>query len=130
MALTRRALAAAALLSAFLGLWEFPPQSFGQNARPSGAQATPITTAEKRQIEKLGLKITPDAKITHRAQVVLHAVIGKDGKLDLEFVSGNPRFVPEAVKSVRSWRYKPYFLDGKPVEVETTMHVNIDLSGG
>jgi periplasmic protein TonB len=31
---------------------------------------------------------------------------------------------------VRTWRYKPYQLNGEPVEVETTVNVVFNLGGG
>jgi protein TonB len=34
-----------------------------------------------------------------------------------------------AVDAVRSWRYRPYLLNGDPVEVETTVNVVFTLGG-
>ena len=34
-----------------------------------------------------------------------------------------------AVEAVKQWRYKPYFLNGEPVEVETVVTVNFTLAG-
>jgi protein TonB len=39
------------------------------------------------------------------------------------------RLIPAAVDAVRQWRYRPYVLNGKPVEVETQVTVNFVLSG-
>ena len=63
--------------------------------------------------------------------VVLHAVISKEGDIvDLTAVSGDPLLVKSAVKAVKQWKYKPYFFQGKPVEVDTEIQVNFTLSGG
>jgi protein TonB len=63
--------------------------------------------------------------------VVLQAVIGKDGSIqNLKVVSGHPMLAPAALEAVKQWRYKPYFLNGEPVEVDTTINVNFTLSGG
>jgi protein TonB len=35
-----------------------------------------------------------------------------------------------AIDAVRQWRYKPYVLNGEPVEVDTTINVNFELQGG
>ena len=35
-----------------------------------------------------------------------------------------------ALKAVKQWRYKPYYLNGEPVDVETTINVNFTLSNG
>jgi protein TonB len=61
--------------------------------------------------------------------VVLHAVIGKDGKIkDIVPTSGPKLLIPAAVEAVRQWVYKPYILLGQPVEVETQVTVNFNLS--
>ena len=63
--------------------------------------------------------------------VVLHAVIGKDGSIEnLTLVSGHPMLAPAAIDAVRQWKYKPYLLNGEPVEVDTEVLVNFTLSGG
>ncbi len=63
--------------------------------------------------------------------VVLQAVIGKDGTIqNLRAVSGHPMLTPAAIDAVRQWRYKPYFLNGEPVEVDTQITVNFTLAGG
>ncbi len=62
--------------------------------------------------------------------VVLQAVISKDGTIQgLHVVSGHPMLAPAAVDAVKQWRYKPYFLNGEPVEVETQITVNFTLAG-
>jgi len=63
--------------------------------------------------------------------VVLRALISKEGDIvDLTVVSGDPLLVKAAVKAVKQWKYKPYLLEGKPVEVDTEIRVNFALSGG
>ena len=65
-----------------------------------------------------------------QGQVVLQALIAKDGTIqNLHVVSGHPMLAPAAVDAVKQWRYKPYFLNGDPVEVETQITVNFTLSG-
>jgi protein TonB len=34
------------------------------------------------------------------------------------------------LEAVKQWRYRPYILNGEPVEVDTTITVNFTLSGG
>jgi len=63
--------------------------------------------------------------------VVLQATIGKDGAIEsLTLVSGHPMLAPAAIDAVKQWQYKPYFLNGDPVEVKTTINVNFTLAGG
>jgi protein TonB len=38
--------------------------------------------------------------------------------------------VQAAMEAVKQWRYKPYYLNGEPVEVETQVNVNFTLLGG
>jgi len=61
--------------------------------------------------------------------VVLHAIISRDGRIAaLEVVSGSPWFDQAALEAVRQWRYRPTYLGGEPVEVETTITVIFRLS--
>jgi periplasmic protein TonB len=66
-----------------------------------------------------------------QGQVVLRAVISKDGSIEnLTLVSGHPMLAPAAIDAVKQWKYKPYLLNGEPVEVDTEVLVNFTLSGG
>jgi protein TonB len=63
--------------------------------------------------------------------VVLRAVISKDGSIEnLSLVSGHPMLAPAAIEAVKQWKYKPYLLNGEPVEVDTEIQVNFTLAGG
>lgn len=62
--------------------------------------------------------------------VVLHAIISKTGTIEnLQVVSGHPMLTQSAMEAVRQWKYKPYYLNGEPVEVDTTITVNFTLGG-
>jgi len=62
--------------------------------------------------------------------VVLQAVIDKDGTVrDLHLVSGHPMLAPAAIEAVKQWRYRPYLLNGEPVEVDTQVNVNFVIGG-
>jgi protein TonB len=63
--------------------------------------------------------------------VLLRAVIDREGTIqDLQVISGHPLLVQAAINAVRQWRYRPYYLNDQPVEVETQVTVNFSLSGG
>jgi periplasmic protein TonB len=63
--------------------------------------------------------------------VVIRAVISRSGTIEnLQTLSGHPMLVAAALDAVRQWRYRPYILNGDPVEVETQVTVNFSLSGG
>jgi len=66
-----------------------------------------------------------------QGKVVLRAMISREGSIEnLQVLSGHPMLVRAAVDAVRQWRYRPYLLNGEPVEVETEVTVNFVLSGG
>jgi protein TonB len=81
-------------------------------------------------------KVTPNYPPLARqariqGSVNLEAVISTDGTIEnLKVTSGHPMLVPAAIDAVKQWRYKPYLLNGSPVEVQTTIQVNFTLAGG
>src|SRR5690349_20344405 len=63
--------------------------------------------------------------------VLLQAEISKEGTIEnLRLISGHPMLAPAAIEAVKQWKYKPYILNGEPVEVETQITVNFTLAGG
>lgn len=61
--------------------------------------------------------------------VILQAQISKDGNIEnLQLVSGHPMLAPAAIEAVKDWKYNPYVIDGKPVDVQTQVQVNFTLS--
>ncbi len=66
-----------------------------------------------------------------QGSVVLQAIISKSGSIEnLRVVSGHPMLTQSALETVKQWRYRPYLLNGEPVEVETQITVNFNLAGG
>jgi protein TonB len=77
--------------------------------------------------------IYPPLARTARIQGAVHlrAVISRTGAIEnLQAIDGHPMLVGAALDAVRQWRYRPYILNGDPVEVETQVTVNFSLSGG
>jgi len=67
-------------------------------------------------------KYAQDAHIT--GTVVLKATITKQGTIEgIQVLSGPKILAPSAVEAVRTWKYRPYLLDGQPVSVETDIKV-------
>lgn len=62
--------------------------------------------------------------------VVLAVVIGKDGNIQSLKVldSPSPILSQAAMDAVKQWKYRPYVLNGTPVEVDTQITVNFTLS--
>ena len=63
-------------------------------------------------------------QIRRSGRVELRAVIATDGTIQsLRVVSGDPGFYQSALDAVSQWRYRPTFLNGQPVEVDTFITV-------
>jgi periplasmic protein TonB len=71
----------------------------------------------------------PIARATHtEGTVILQAAISTSGTIEnLRVVSGPIMLQQAALAAVQQWRYKPYLLNGQPVEVETTINVVFKL---
>ena len=69
------------------------------------------------------------AKLAHReGRVELRAIIATDGSINsLEVLSGDPLFIQASCDAVLQWRYRPLFLGGQPVEIETRITVIFTL---
>jgi TonB family protein len=61
--------------------------------------------------------------------VVLRAIIGKDGRIHrLKILSSpDPQLSIASLVAVQQWEFKPYLLNGEPVEVDTQIIVNFRL---
>jgi len=78
------------------------------------------------RIEPVYPKIALSARIT--GVVVLHAIINQQGTIhELQVVSGHPVLIPAAVAAVRQWTYRPFLLNGEPVEIETYITVTFRI---
>jgi protein TonB len=64
-----------------------------------------------------------------QGSVVLNAIVGKDGSIqNLQVASGHPMLAEAAVRAVSQWKFRPYILDGSPVEVATQITVHFTLA--
>ena len=64
-----------------------------------------------------------------QGSVILEVVINKSGDVEsTQLFSGHPMLAPAAIEAVKQWQYKPYLLNGEPVEVETRVTVNFTLA--
>jgi protein TonB len=60
--------------------------------------------------------------------VLLGATIDTKGKIaSLIAIQGDPILVEAAMDAVKKWRYRPYVLNGDPVEVETTIKIQFRM---
>lgn len=97
--------------------------------RPSGPVQLTSRIAEGMILQKTMPVYPPIAKASRReGTVVLHAAISTVGAIqNLRVLSGDPMLIPAALDAVKNWRYRPYLLNGKPIEVETTINVVFKL---
>jgi len=88
--------------------------------------------AEANLVYDVAPKYPPEAgRARIEGTVLLLAVIGKDGTVqDVRVESGLPVLAQAAIEAVKQWRYRPYLLNGEPVEVDSQITINFTLSEG
>jgi TonB family protein len=60
--------------------------------------------------------------------VKLLATVGKTGSITtVKVLSGEPLLGQAAMEAVKQWKYKPYLLNGDPVEIQTEVTINFKL---
>ena len=108
------------------------------------AAPSPQVAAGGRQIQRIGGDLEagnllfhpspaypPEARrIGIEGSVVLSASIGEDGTVRSVQVldSSSPLLnQPQVVEAIQSWRFKPTFLNGQPIETTTTVTVNFTI---
>ena len=81
-------------------------------------------------VSKVAPSYPPDARAARiQGSVVLGVIIGEDGNVQyVRVISGDPMLAPAAIDAVKQWKYRPYILNGDPIEVDTQITVNFTLS--
>ena len=81
-------------------------------------------------IQKTTPVYPPLAKAAHvSGTVVIQATISKNGGVgNLRVVSGPAMLRQSALDAVKNWRFRPYLLDGEPVQVDTAVNVTFALA--
>lgn len=60
--------------------------------------------------------------------VELMATISKSGDIThIKILSGDAQLTKAATDAVKQWKYKPYLLNGEPVEIQTQVTINFKL---
>jgi periplasmic protein TonB len=72
-------------------------------------------------LKKVQPNYPEEARKKHiQGSVVMKAIISREGDVqELTVVSGDGLLVPPAMEAAKQWKYKPYLLQGQPVEIET-----------
>jgi protein TonB len=67
-------------------------------------------------------------RLRREGPVQLEATISKTGDISaIKIISGDPLLAHAAADAVKQWKYKPYELNGAPVEIQTPITVNFKL---
>jgi periplasmic protein TonB len=108
------------------------PTQPSSQAQPDSADHVRVEVGVTRGmlIKKVPPKYPKKARKKHiEGVVLLHAKISKEGDIaDLSVISGDPMLTQAALDAVKQWKYRPYLLGGKPVEVVTQITVNFQLA--
>jgi TonB family protein len=99
-------------------------------AGKKGSIQVPAHVMASRLVSQVQPKY-PEAAKKEKIQgtVLLNVEIGKDGTVkNLKVVSGPKVLRQSATDAVRQWTYKPFLVDGNPVEVDTTISVIYTLN--
>jgi TonB family protein len=106
-----------------------------QNALVAPAVAAPTQRIRVSQAVMEAMKVYDVAPVNPgdarvQGSVVLEAVIGKNGAVEnLHILSTASRLLNQAaIDAAKQRRYRPYLLNGQPVEVDTQITVNFTLS--
>jgi protein TonB len=96
---------------------------------PARKPAISSGVMDGRKLSGVGPRYPTIAIAGHvQGTVVLEATISKTGAIqNLRLLSGPPILAAAAEEAVRTWRYRPYQLNGNPVDVETTVNVVFHL---
>jgi periplasmic protein TonB len=107
------------------------PECPGSAVRAEPSKPLKVTSLEPAMLAHRVEPLYPTlAKQTGReGRVELHALIATDGSIEsLEVVSGDPLFYSSALAAVREWRYRPTYLNGQAVEIDTRITVVYKLN--
>lgn len=103
-------------------------------AAPSQTNNLPTVTVSRDVAERVAHSVAPTYPLLAKQMkvqgaVVLQALIDKGGRIqNLRVVSGPAILAAAAQEAVKQWRFKPYYLNGTPVETEARVSVNFTIS--
>jgi TonB family protein len=107
------------------------PEASG--TRPPEAAMTSIEPVLLPEATSRGLLLQPVEPVYPEAaqrsslqgSVALQVLVGRDGGVqNVKFLQGSLAFARSAIDAVQQWRFKPYLMNGRPVQVQTVITVN------
>jgi len=113
-----------------LGSTSNPPSIDIATTKPPRPQTLVVSHLDEGMLIRRVQPVYPHVALITRTQgkVVLSALISTHGEIEgLRVISGPPLLAQSAIDAVRQWRYRPYILNGSPIEVQTEVTVNFSL---
>jgi protein TonB len=97
----------------------------GAASAPAGRKVVPASTMASSCLTMVSPRFPLQAQARGAQTVVLKVVVRHTGAVNpIHIVSGDSSLEPEAMDAVRLWRYRPYTVDGQPIDVMTTVRVD------
>jgi protein TonB len=106
-----------------------PSPGSSKSGKASASRVPNSQLTEDRLLHRVQPQYPADA-LARRVQgaVVLDLQIGGDGAVkNIAVVEGAAELADAAVEAVRQWRYRPYTVDGKAVEMQTRVTIRFTL---
>jgi hypothetical protein len=115
--------AAAAMLVESLRKMSFTPAGRANaSTRETGAsrRGWPICIPESAYSDHIVHRVDPVMTGPRYARVPVRFIVGADGQIEhIHAISGFPEQVKSVTDALAKWEFKPYVVNGRPVEVET-----------
>ncbi len=97
----------------------------GAASAPAGRRVVPAATMASSCLTMVSPRFPIQEQARGAQTVVLQVVVRHTGAVNpIHIVSGNPALEAEAMNAVRLWRYRPYMVDGQPIDVMTNVRVD------
>jgi protein TonB len=116
-----------------------PPANTGAMAKLMDSSSVPTPVLQKLNVSQgvsRGLLVKQVQPIYPASALRMHvegsvqllATLSKTGDIStVKVLSGDKQLAQAALTAVKQWKYKPYLLNGEPVEIQTEVTVNFKL---
>jgi periplasmic protein TonB len=110
------------------------------SAEPPAVAAQPVVNvADRVQLspqttQSVSVSVPPNYPMLARQMkvqgaVILQALISREGSIqELQVLNGPGILATAAREAVKQWRFKPYYMNGQPVETQARITVNFTIS--
>ncbi len=106
---------------------------------PAGSAEPAVNVADRVQLspqtaQSVSVPVPPNYPMLARQMkvqgaVILQALISREGTIqELQVLNGPGILATAAREAVKQWRFKPYYLNGQPVETQARITVNFTIS--